>query len=84
MQYEIIIPVNGDIVASFVCDFDDQSVTIIHFQCWSWVLPINRDGVVVFAQPLHWCCLNLFHAKLYVSHVDQEEKGRKKWKRKKK
>lgn len=57
------LPVNGDIVLSFVSDFDNHSVTIIHFQGWTWILPIHRDGVLGFAQPLHWCCLNLFHAK---------------------
>jgi hypothetical protein len=53
------LPVNGSIVASFVCDFDNQSVAIVDFQGWTRILPIHRDDVAGFAQPLHWCCLNL-------------------------
>ena len=58
-----IIPVNGHIVASFVGDFDDQSVPIVDFQSWARVLSIHGDGVVSFAQPLHWSCLNLSRSK---------------------
>lgn len=50
---------DGDVVTSFVGDFDDQSVTIVNFQGWSRELPIDCDGVLGCAQPLHWCCLNL-------------------------
>jgi hypothetical protein len=60
------LPVNGGIVASFVCDFDNQSVTIVHFQGWARILPIHRDGVADFAQPLHWCFFNMFQDKQFV------------------
>jgi hypothetical protein len=53
------LPVNGGIVASFVCDFNNQSVAIVDVQGWTRILPIHRDDAVGFAQPLHWCCLNL-------------------------
>ena len=52
---------NGHIVTSFVSDFDDQSVSIVDFQCWARELAIHRDSVVGVAQPLHWRCFNLFH-----------------------
>ena len=54
-----MIPVNSHIVTSFVSDFDDQSVTIVDFQCWTRELSIHCDGAVGVAQPLHWRCLNL-------------------------
>lgn len=66
------LPMNGDIIASFVGNFDHQSVAIIHFQGWSRELPIDRNGVVGFAQPLHWGCLNLFDAKQLVSYEINE------------
>lgn len=76
------LPVNGDIVLSFVNDFDNHSVTIIHFQGWTWILPIHRDGVLGFAQPLHWCCLNLFHAKHQLAFKRKEKKKQPKKKEK--
>ena len=40
---------NGDIITSFVDDFDNQSVTIIDFQSWTGELTVYGDGVVGFA-----------------------------------
>ena len=54
---------NGDIVSSSVCDFDDQGVAVVDFQGWARELAVDRYAVVCFAQPLHWRRLNLFHAK---------------------
>ena len=54
-----LLPVNGDVVSSFVCDFDDKSVAIVYFQGWSRELSIHCDAVVGFAQPFRWCCLDL-------------------------
>lgn len=51
---------DGDIVASFVDNIDDESVAIVNFQGRTRVLPVHRDGVVGVAQPLHFGCLNLF------------------------
>ena len=58
------LPVNGDIVASFVSNLDLQSVTVIYLQGWSWKLPIDCNGIVGFAQPLHFGCLDLFYIKI--------------------
>lgn len=52
---------NGQVVLGFVSDFDDQSVSIVHFQSWAWELPIHRYRIMGSAQPLHWGCLNLHY-----------------------
>lgn len=57
------LPVNGYIISSSIDNFHDKSITIIHFQGWSWKLPIDSDGILSIAQPLHWCWLNLLEAK---------------------
>lgn len=54
------LPVDGDIVLSFVDNVDHKRVSVVHFQRGSWILPVHRDGAKGIAQPLHWCCLNLF------------------------
>lgn len=54
------LPVNGDVVLSSVDNVDHKGVSVVYFQCGPWVLPVHRDGAMGIAQPLHWCCLNLF------------------------
>jgi hypothetical protein len=70
---------NCDIVTSFINDFDNQSVSIVNFQCWARILSIHGYGVVSFAQPLHWSCFNLhiyihliFHYKIltFLKHMN--------------
>lgn len=68
----IYIPVNGGIISSFVGDFDDKSIPVINFQCWSGKHSVDSDGGVGFAQPLHWCCL-----KLHIHQTDMFKKKKK-------
>ena len=50
---------NCDVVFGLVDDIDDESIAIIDLQCRPWELPVHGNGIVGFAQPLHWRGLNL-------------------------
>lgn len=56
----VYVPVNGQVVLSFIGDSDDQCISIIDLQRWAGKLAVHGDGPVCVAQPLHWACLNLF------------------------
>lgn len=49
----------SDVVTGSVNDVDDEGVAVTDMQSWPWELAIDCDYVVVSAQPLHRCCLNL-------------------------
>ena len=57
----IELPVNGDIISGFVDNFNFKGVSISDLQGRPRKHAINSDAVVSLAQPLHWCCLDLFH-----------------------
>lgn len=53
---------NRDIVFRLVLDIDDEGIAILDLKRWPREHPIHCDDVVGLAQPLHWCCLNLFQS----------------------
>lgn len=77
------LPVNGDIISNPVYNFHDKSVTVIYFQGWSRILPIDGDGSVSITQPLHWGWLNLLQVehplstKKYIQMQERKNKNQK-------
>ena len=55
LYYNNCVPVDGDVVTSSVNNVDDEGVAVFHLQGRPRVHPVDRDRVVGFAQPLHWC-----------------------------
>lgn len=65
----ILLPVNRDVVTSFVNDVDDEGIAVIHLQRRPRVHSVHRDRVVGFAQPLHRLRLNLFQTKILLYDI---------------
>lgn len=53
------LPVEADVVLSFVNGCYDKRITVSNLQGWTWKLSIHRDGVMNSAQPLHRRLLDL-------------------------
>lgn len=65
--YSLVLPVDGDIVAATVQDFDNKCVSITDLQCGPRILTINGEYIVDSAQSVLWSLLYLFQER---SHLD--------------
>lgn len=63
----LVLPVDGDVVAATVQDFDNKCVSITELQCGPRILTVNGEYIVDSAQSVLWSLLYLFQER---SHLD--------------
>lgn len=67
----LYLPVDTNVVTSFIDDGDCEGVTVPDLKRWTRELTVHGNALVSSAQPLHWSRLDLSHCQRENTHKNR-------------